>query len=317
MDDSLDSTLDREFTRATRLTIGALVALVALEVVIFVVVFAVFGAQTAGQWLPELVLAVLFSLLIGAIALSAIGRARRTLARDAGQAVAQELRALRSANNRAQSLQRMASTLSATLSFERVVEQSLDACSLALDEMGIPRESLVGAVFLYEDGVLRPIARRRFLGEDSRRVIAGKRGVVGAALSQAEPAVTNNPAEDPELRDYEAFRDCLTAVCVPLRAGFQLFGAMVIGTDTPVSYTHLDVYKRQGHWRDGVRPRSPAGAARAGHGHPVDQRRPGRSAGPVRPHSGHLRGAHHGRRAPRRSDGGEVGVVDGGGGAGF
>ena len=40
MDDSLDSTLDREFTRATRLTIGALVALVALEVVIFVVVFA-------------------------------------------------------------------------------------------------------------------------------------------------------------------------------------------------------------------------------------------------------------------------------------
>ena len=64
MDDSLDSTLDREFTRATRLTIGALVALVALEVVIFVVVFAVFGAQTAGQWLPELVLAVLFSLCL-------------------------------------------------------------------------------------------------------------------------------------------------------------------------------------------------------------------------------------------------------------
>jgi hypothetical protein len=111
----------------------------------------------------------------------------------------------------------MASTLSATLSFERVVEQSLDACSLALDEMGIPRESLVGAVFLYEDGVLRPIARRRFLGDDSRRVIAGKRGVVGAALSQAEPAVTNNPADDPELGVYEAFRDCLTAVCVPAR----------------------------------------------------------------------------------------------------
>ena len=45
-----------------------------------------------------------------------------------------------------------------------------------------------------------------------------------------------NPAEDPELGDYEAFRDCLTAVCVPLRVGFQLFGAMVIGTDTPVQF---------------------------------------------------------------------------------
>ena len=58
MDDSLDSTLDREFTRATRLTIGALVALVALEVVIFVVVFAVFGAQTAGQIVLATVTAV-------------------------------------------------------------------------------------------------------------------------------------------------------------------------------------------------------------------------------------------------------------------
>ena len=66
MDDSLDNTIDREFTRATRLIIGALVALLALEVVVFVVVFAVFGVQTAGQWLPELVLAVLFTLLLGA-----------------------------------------------------------------------------------------------------------------------------------------------------------------------------------------------------------------------------------------------------------
>ncbi|HOU40247.1 MAG TPA: GAF domain-containing sensor histidine kinase [Promineifilum sp.] len=248
MDDSLDHTIDREFTRTSRLIAVTLVVLVLLEIAVFTVVFAVFGAQTAGLWLPELLLAVLFSLLIGAIALNSVGRARRALSEDIGRAAAQELRALRSANNRAQSLQRMASTLSATLSFERVVEQSLDVCSLALDEMGIPRESLVGAVFLYEEGMLRPIARRRFLGEDSQRVIAGKRGVVGAALSRAEPAVTNNPAEDPELRDYEAFRDCLTAVCVPLRAGFQLFGAMVIGTDTPVQFEeeHFDLFKAVG-----------------------------------------------------------------------
>lgn len=248
MDDSIDNTIEREFSRTTRLITIALAALVTLQIAVFVVVFAVFGAQVAGQWLPELVLAVLFSLLLGAIALSGIGRARRALVHSVGQSTAQELRALRSANNRAQSLQRMASTLSATLSFERVVEQSLDACSLALDEMGIPRESLVGAVFLYEDGLLRPIARRRFLGDDSRRGIPGKRGVVGAALSQAEPVVTNNPAEDPELGDYEAFRDCLTAVCVPLRAGFQLFGAMVIGTDTPVQFEddHFDLFKAVG-----------------------------------------------------------------------
>lgn len=248
MDESIDNTIDREFARATRLIAVALVALVVLEIAVFVIVFAVFGAQTAGQWLPELVLAVLFSVLLAVIAWTGLGRAHRSLGHSVSQATAQELRALRSANNRAQSLQRMASTLSATLSFERVVEQSLDACSLALDEMGIPRESLVGAVFLYEDSMLRPIARRRFLNDDSRRVIPGKRGVVGAALSKAEPVVTNNPAEDPELGDYEAFRDCLTAVCVPLRVGFQLFGAMVIGTDTPVQFEddHFDLFKAVG-----------------------------------------------------------------------
>ena len=125
MDESIDNTIDREFARVTRLITVALVALVTLEIAVFVVVFAAFGVQTAGQWLPELVLTVLFSVLLGVIALTGLARTRRSLTHSVGQAAAQELRALRSANNRAQSLQRMASTLSATLSFERVVEQSL------------------------------------------------------------------------------------------------------------------------------------------------------------------------------------------------
>lgn len=248
MDDSVNEIILTRFSGVGRLIGISMTVLVGLEVVLFVMMFAVFGAMTAAEWLPELVLAVLFTLLLGAIALYALGKARVAVLRDVDQAVSQELRELKSAGDRAQSLQRMASTLSATLSFERVVEQSLDVCSLALEEMGIPRSSLVGAVFLYEDGMLRPIARRRFLGNDSSQVIAGKRGVVGAALGQAEAVVTNNPQEDPELQAYEAFRECLTAVCVPLRAGFQLFGAMVIGTDTAVHYDrdHIDLFKAVG-----------------------------------------------------------------------
>lgn len=248
MDDSVSEIIRTRLGRVGRLIGISLTALVILQVVIFAVLFAIFGAQVLSDWLPELILAVLFTLLLGAIALYFLGQARVTLQREVSQAVGQELRELHSANDRAQSLQRMASTLSATLSFERVVEQSLDVCSLALDEMGIPRASLVGAVFLYEAGMLRPIARRRFLGSDGDQLIAGKLGVVGAALSQAEPVVTNNPQEDPELQVYEAFRECLTAVCVPLRAGFQLFGAMVIGTDTAVHFDrdHIDLFKAVG-----------------------------------------------------------------------
>lgn len=248
MDETIKSIIQARFARAGR-TIGISTAiLVGLQVALFLLLIVLSDRQSIGEWFTELVLAVLFTLLLGAIALYAVSRARSDVSRDVNLAVGQELRELQSANDRAQSLQRMASTLSATLSFERVVEQSLDVCSLALEEMGIPRESLVGAVFLYDEGLLRPIARRRFPGGDNHQVIAGKKGVVGAALSQAEPVVTNNPQDDPELQVYEAFRECLTAVCVPLRAGFQLFGAMVIGTDTAVHFDseHVDLFKAVG-----------------------------------------------------------------------
>lgn len=199
-------------------------------------------------WFYVLAVALLLGLMQGLLFLYILERSRLRGQQSLSQALGQELQTLRSADNRARSLQAMASTLSATLSFERVVAQSLDVCSLALDEMGVPRESLVGAVFLYEDGLLKPIATRRFLGDEGNQTIAGQQGAVGAALRQAEPVITNNPESDPELSTYRAFRDCLTAVIVPLRAGFQLFGAMVIGTDTALQFEadHIDLFKSVG-----------------------------------------------------------------------
>lgn len=245
---SIAKAIERVFARLNKRIVLTLISLILIQATAFVLLFAVFGAQTLVDWIPELLLASLFLSLAGALILSASSRARYDATDELNRLVGQELRDLRLANDRARSLQTMASTLSATLSFERVVEQSLDVCSLALEEMGIPRESLVGAVFLYEDDVLRPIARRRFLGRDQEVLIPGEKGVVGAAFEKAEPVVTNNPQADPELHGYAAFRDCLTAVCVPLRAGFQVFGAMVIGTDTPVQFDrdHIDLFKAVG-----------------------------------------------------------------------
>lgn len=248
MGESLTKTIEKHSRRLSRLMVIVLVVLVLLQIAVFVLLFGVVERRPWADWLPLLALSTLSILLIGLIALYALNQYRADLESELTIATGQELRQLRAANDRLRSLQAMASTLSATLSFERVVEQALDVCSLALDEMGVPRESLVGAVFLYEDGILRPIARRRFLGEDAERVIPGKQGVVGEALRQAEPVITNNPQDDPELKVYEAFQNCLTAVCVPLRVGFQLFGAMVIGTQTAVQFEqeHFDLFKAVG-----------------------------------------------------------------------
>ncbi|MBW7958872.1 MAG: GAF domain-containing sensor histidine kinase [Anaerolineae bacterium] len=248
MDDLVGNIISKRFSRARRFVTVVVIVLVALQVVSFFVLHDHFTGRVFSEWLPELLLIALFTLLVGILTLFALERTQDNVRKDVGQVVGRELHDLKAANDRALSLQHMASTLSATLSFDRVVEQALDVSSLALAEMGIPRESLVGAVFLYEEGALKPIARRRFLGDDGNRVIAGKQGVIGAAIRQAEPVITNNPQDDLELQVYEAFRECLTAVCVPLRAGFQLFGAMVIGTDTAVHFDrdHIDLFKAVG-----------------------------------------------------------------------
>ena len=124
----------------------------------------------------------------------------------------------------------MASTLRASLSFERVVEQALDVCSLALEDMGVPQEALVGAIFLYEGQDLVPLARRRFLGGRRRKNIGRQRRYGGQRrCARRSRRLPTTRARNPELKEFDTFANALTVVCIPLRAGYQLFGVMVFG----------------------------------------------------------------------------------------
>lgn len=236
--------INRHMRRIIHWTLSLFGVLFVLQHVISYFLYVYYFDHTVNQWLTEILIADLVLLSICALALWSLYRLRVNLTADVNRAIGAELHRLRAADNRAKSLQAMAAILSATLSFERVVEQALDACSLALEDMGIARETLVGVVFLYDGDALVPLARRRFLGDDDAKVLLGEAGVVGAALHQAEPTVTDNPAQDPELRAFSTFADCLTAVCIPLRAGFQLFGVMVLGTHVAVQFDedHFDLF---------------------------------------------------------------------------
>ena len=228
--------LNREFTRLTLLTFGLLFLFVAALFIGFIYITIVSFSLSVSQIAPLFVSGIMVLVAALIVAYFALLQFKNHVRSAITKSVGKDLHQLRMANNRARSLQTMASTLSASLSFERVVEQALDVCSLALEEMGIPRDALVGAVFLYDGDNLIPLAKRRFLGTDDDKILSGKKGVVAAALRQAEPTITDNPAEDPELSQFSAFQDSLTAVCIPLRAGFQLFGVMVIGTVTAVNF---------------------------------------------------------------------------------
>jgi len=228
--------INEQFARLNKLVLGFLIALLVIQIGASYYIYTQIWSHATAEWLRELLIATMVLLAAGAFALFVLFRARMHLLREVSQTMGSELHALQAANDRARALQTMASTLRATLSFERVVEQALDVCSLALEDMGVPRESLVGAVFLFNGTELVPLARRRFLGTDEERTLSGKDGVVGAALRQAEPMVTDNPDQDPELHQFTTFANALTVVCIPLRAGYQLFGVMVLGSDRAVRF---------------------------------------------------------------------------------
>ncbi len=208
---------------------------VALVLLLALVAAAVRALSTAGamemrDWLPTLLISglALITLLIVVVLLA--GRLRTWVSVAAREQVQEEYQHLRASNSRARLLQYMASTLRATLSFERVVEAALDVCSEVLQELGVPLRAIAGAVFLYDRQQLVPVATRSFIPNDLDVRIEREAGIIGLALETAEPAVSHTPNDDPALSRLLTFRDCETVVCIPLRAGFQIFGVLVMGS---------------------------------------------------------------------------------------
>jgi signal transduction histidine kinase len=244
MSNGITPILKKEYRRLNWLALIIFAVVLIIHIGAYLVLPDLLPQRLQGDWLIYLVISSVVILLATGSVLFAIDHASERINRFANQLFDRELGHLRAAQNRAKSLRAMASTLRATLSFERVVEEALDVCSLAMEEMGIPKQSLVGAVFLFNGDELVPVTARLFAGSDYEKSIPGKKGIIGAALKQAEPMVTDNPRQDAELRAFKAFHNCVTAVCVPLRAGFQIFGAMVIGSGTAVQFTedHFELF---------------------------------------------------------------------------
>lgn len=131
---------------------------------------------------------------------------------------------------RAEALADMTSTLGATLNFERVIESALDVAVRAMSEWGA-RGQLVGMVFLFEHGQrMRLAAARNLPRYEAGQGIPGKDGIVARCLEEADIVVRQAPINDPELAVFTGISPCLTAAAVPLRAGFENYGAMVFAT---------------------------------------------------------------------------------------
>ncbi len=154
-----------------------------------------------------------------------------------------ELRRLRAASERAKAIYELAGTLSATLNYERVLDSVLEISTIGFEELSTLASRPASMVLLFGDNGLHVAASRNLSHGDDKRIIPGEAGIVGQALATAEPVIRGNLADDPELSQFATFRRCRSAICVPLRAGFENYGAVVFASPEPNAYTdeHIEV----------------------------------------------------------------------------
>lgn len=232
MNNQSEQAIRKEVTKLSSIVV---VVLFVFLVLMFAAFYFFLGSDTS-TWLRQGVIAGGVFLLGILVVYVVVDRMGTGLINNTLGDLIREANELRAANKRAQSLQSMASVMRGTLSFERVVEEALNACAVSVEESGVPDSSLVGAVFLYDRGALVPVAARRLTAKDLQQSLQGEAGILSHAMSQAQITVTNSPSQDPELRAIVALQNCTTAVCIPLRAGFQIFGAIVLGTTARTTF---------------------------------------------------------------------------------
>jgi signal transduction histidine kinase len=139
----------------------------------------------------------------------------------------------------------MASTLSATLNYHRVLEAILDISRMGFDEFGHRLGESVGMILLYdEDGLLSVASHRNLAVQDDEGIqITGRDGIVEEAIGKAEALIGEAPAADPELSAFKSLQSCKSMLCVPLRAGFETYGAVLFASNKRNVYTmeHVDL----------------------------------------------------------------------------
>jgi signal transduction histidine kinase len=156
-------------------------------------------------------------------------------------------------SERLRAIYELTSTLTATLSYKRVLDSALDLSYAALNpntDDTPANDPLVSVVLLFRGGQLRVGSARRFTSADSRITLQGGEGILKKVFDEGEPMFSKDIGYDPELGRVIAFRNCTSAYCFPLRSGFNVYGAMVFAHPDPNFFSPdrrelLDIIGRQ------------------------------------------------------------------------
>jgi signal transduction histidine kinase len=210
------------------LAYGMVQALIVTGVGLFGAVLMVLVESPAGLWAL-----IPFGMYVGCVMLAGavlgwLAEQAKGAALTVGQRQELDLEELRRRDrDRTRSIFLMAAELNATLNYERVLDMALDMSASALADATPEDDRLVSALLLYDENALRIASARRLTHSDTRTQLPGESGVVGRALATGDPHVSRHPGRDPELQRLAALQQCEVALCIPLTAGLEAYGALL------------------------------------------------------------------------------------------
>jgi len=198
----------------------------------------------AGQPISDLLPAILQSVLFALTALAGGAASRRAPVKE-GTESSSSAEDVPLVLDRVRMVYEMASGLSATLNYQRVLEAILDISHTGFDELGYRMGESVGLVLLYdEDGLLSPASHRNLVAQDDEyQRVKGQVGIVGQSINLAQALIGEAPVDDPELQVFRSLERCKSMISVPLRAGFETYGAVLFASMRSNVYKveHLDL----------------------------------------------------------------------------
>ncbi len=137
---------------------------------------------------------------------------------------------------RMRAIYKLSSTLTATLSYKRVLDKALEMSSSALhvdnaqnEEKTAVDDRLISGVLLFEGEQLVVGSARRFTQSDMRLTFPAKTGVLASVVEEGENIVTSNIKTDPELKGVMGLYGCNSIYCSSLRTGYNVYGVLVFG----------------------------------------------------------------------------------------
>ena len=139
--------------------------------------------------------------------------------------------------NRAKAVYRVANTLSSTLDYQQIIKT-------ILHEMEHVFDVWIGAVLLFEGSLnnMRVEDALRLSPEENKRKLSVQTGVLKKAVSGGKPVLVTSSVELGEITPtFPSLNNCRSAMLVPMRAGMEVFGLMIIGSKQENAYGSNDV----------------------------------------------------------------------------